>query len=243
MPSTTSSAGSRTSHHPSGTQAPAARRAPRPRPLARSPRPRSRAPLVVRGAPWPPLQRAVGVPRRRRARRRRHRSRVPGVPRPRRRRPHRDPQDGRELRGPGRGGRGPRGGGAPPAGQGRGALRRAREAVDPRRRHGGDHRGHVPRRGHGGRHPARAGGARSQARHRALRRRRSQEPPPGAVRPPVRPTPSLRGRGHWSRPRPHVLRHGHGRRRGVRKGRGTFEEASRAGRRTPRGGGPGRPHT
>ena len=41
----------------------------------------------------------------------------------------------------------------------------------------------------------------------------------------------------------HVLRHGHGRRRGVRKGRGTFEEASRAGGRTPRGGGPGRPHT
>ena len=43
-------------------------------------------------------------------------------------------------------GRGPRRRGAPPARQGRGALRRPDEAVDPRRRHGGDHRRGVPRR-------------------------------------------------------------------------------------------------
>ena len=131
------------------------------------------------------------------------------LPRPRRGRPHRDPQDGRELRRAGRGGRRPRRRGAPAARQGRGALRRTGEAVDPGRRHGGDHRRRLPRRGHRRRaDAARAVRARAPSWPRpstdgADHKSRLQEMAAhlfGAAA-------SLRRGGHRARPRPHVLRH------------------------------------
>ena len=104
------------------------------------------APLVVRGERRSRVERAPRVPRRLRARSRRHRLRVQALPAPSRR-PALGGARRRRERARARRGRGrdrPRR--VPAARQGRGRGRRAREAVDPRRRVRGRDRRGVPRR-------------------------------------------------------------------------------------------------
>ena len=95
--------------------------------------------------------------------------------------------------------------------QGRGRVRRAIQAVDPRRRDGGGHRGGVPRRwlGRGRRDLVmRLLGDRIRAGGDGARWRRLQDAAPGARGAAVRPAPALPGAGRGPRPLEAVLRDG-----------------------------------